>query len=447
MNALIAFIAFNVGIGILIKVGLVLVLAGVAAFCLKKQSAALRHWIWTSAILSSLTIPIWTLSIEPTPPTHPLTMRAIQKSMVWTPDFISDANYKNIFDGKADKYILPDSPRLSINNPEHRTLLKAIPPKDRRPVSPLWMQWLVAAWALGSVLLLARLCYLYYRARKLITRASPITDDHWHLALKQALGSIPIKKKIGLKHCSKLSSPALAGIFRNTILIPDHTLDWNHQEKKTMLMHELAHAKRNDNLIDLLHSMAIVLFWPNVLVFLAKIPMHRIRELAADDRLIKAKINAPDYSQLLLSIATTQKHTTAASLMASMSNQSALGERISRALSQDVNRTKLSIQSAFLLLFFGFGGALSAANIGINFGLIHKVEKNRYAYTERTPLGGPILDGNAGDDYAKAEALLDKFIKSKLINAVSKFNFNTVGEYGDSYGHPSTVPKLSLIHI
>lgn len=84
------------------------------------------------------------------------------------------------------------------------------------------------------------------------------------------------------------ASPAVRGVFSPRILLPtdlDRLL--NARELHAVLIHELAHARRRDNLIRLLYEAALCVLWFHPLVWLAGARIGLYRELSCDESVIR----------------------------------------------------------------------------------------------------------------------------------------------------------------
>jgi beta-lactamase regulating signal transducer with metallopeptidase domain len=83
-------------------------------------------------------------------------------------------------------------------------------------------------------------------------------------------------------------SPAVRGVLSPRILLPtgiDRLL--SQREFRAVLIHELAHARRHDNLIRLLYEVSLCVLWFHPLVWLAGARMALYRELSCDESVVR----------------------------------------------------------------------------------------------------------------------------------------------------------------
>ena len=83
-------------------------------------------------------------------------------------------------------------------------------------------------------------------------------------------------------------APAVSGIFYPCILLPigiDRLL--NQREFDAVVLHELVHAKRRDNLIRVLYELSLCAIWFHPLLWLAGAKIALYRELSCDETVIQ----------------------------------------------------------------------------------------------------------------------------------------------------------------
>lgn len=87
---------------------------------------------------------------------------------------------------------------------------------------------------------------------------------------------------------SRHLAPAVGGVLYPRILLPigiDRLL--NRQELDAVLLHEMAHAKRRDNLIRLFYEISLCALWFHPIIWLAGERMALYRELSCDEAVIR----------------------------------------------------------------------------------------------------------------------------------------------------------------
>ena len=133
-------------------------------------------------------------------------------------------------------------------------------------------------WITGAFTMLARLISRLRREHRQIQ----ISADRHDVA------SSFVADGISVIFDSMYLAPAVGGVLYPRILLPvgiDRLL--NRQELDAVLLHELAHAKRRDNLIRLLYEVSVCALWFHPLIWLAGMRMALYRELSCDESVIQ----------------------------------------------------------------------------------------------------------------------------------------------------------------
>jgi len=72
------------------------------------------------------------------------------------------------------------------------------------------------------------------------------------LAKNLHIGSLRIGRQVAVGVCQRIRSPILLGIVRPLILLPPAALTgWSPEQLEMVLLHELVHVRRWDNLVNL----------------------------------------------------------------------------------------------------------------------------------------------------------------------------------------------------
>jgi len=94
-----------------------------------------------------------------------------------------------------------------------------------------------------------------------------------------------------------------AGLLRPVIVVPAQAEEWSPQQRRMLLLHELAHVKRFDPVFDFIAQAVMVLYWFNPLAWLALGRFRAERERACDDAVLSAGARPSDYATQLMEIA------------------------------------------------------------------------------------------------------------------------------------------------
>lgn len=132
--------------------------------------------------------------------------------------------------------------------------------------------WFWAVWLLGAALMLLRL-YVRIRADRRDASAEPEMPAPAFFA-----HGIPVR------FAPNRQGPAVDGVLRPQISLPDgidRLLTAN--ELNAVLIHELTHARRRDNLIRLLYELSLCVLWFHPLVWITGSRLSLYRELSCDE--------------------------------------------------------------------------------------------------------------------------------------------------------------------
>jgi len=192
-------------------------------------------------------------------------------------------------------------------------------------------------------------------------RAEVLTQGSWLSALAEAQRRMGFKHGTALLVSRELRSPISWGVLRPTIVLSPVTVD-AVDEAEAIIAHELAHVARLD-WAKLLGARAVcALFWFNPLVWMLARESHQLREEAADDAVLMADIDGPDYASLLVGAA---RHDNQGALLAAHGvapGKGSLKRRITRVLDGSLKRGPASVSWLLmsLVLLAGVTAPLAA---------------------------------------------------------------------------------------
>jgi hypothetical protein len=229
---------------------------------LRRQSAAVRHHVWTLCLGLLLVLPFWP---EASAVVTEIPVAAEVTRIVVRPD---------------------EAVRVQVD----------------------WMWWV---WMIGVVLLVGHELASQLRGEWLRRRASRTLD--------------------GYALSPDLAVPAVCGLWRPTVLLPEEAMEWEARRVEAVLAHERMHVLRGDLWWQLLGRGSCAVNWMNPLVWLA-VQAQRVEcEQACDDGVVLAGVAATDYAEHLVAIARGLNNEPILEGGLSMAKQSTLEQRL-RAL-------------------------------------------------------------------------------------------------------------------
>jgi len=152
--------------------------------------------------------------------------------------------------------------------------------------------------------LFIRLSRAFYSTQQIRKNGLQKADIELRLFVKRTAAYLGIKKEIKIYFSKLIKSPLTIGFLKPLILIPVASI--NHlttDQLEALLLHELAHIKRADYLVNILQSIIeIVLFFNPFVQLLGKL-IKEERENICDDWVLQFQYNPAMYAEALLRIA------------------------------------------------------------------------------------------------------------------------------------------------
>ena len=234
-------------------------LAGLMAFALRRNSPKIRYWVWLSASLKFL-VPFALLvslgGVIPRPARHAIS--------VTTP----------VFPNTLVQVAEPSSPVLSAAVPANAPLRWA-------PVA------IGIVWALGFLAIALARCRSWLEVRAALRSGTPIELP------------IPVRALIA----SGAQEPGIVGFLRPVLVLPAQLLEHlSPRQLGAILTHELCHVRRRDNFFAAVHMAVAAIFWFHPLVWWIGSRMVEERELACDEEVLRTGCEPADYVEGILKV-------------------------------------------------------------------------------------------------------------------------------------------------
>ncbi len=281
-----------------LKAALCLVLAGLVSLLLARHSAAQRHLVWASAIMSVLALPVLQLVLPGW---------KVPVDRDWLPLRVNE---------RQERSALPFAPPQTVVSParsETGTAPLTAPAGSGISASAsapsAGRSWstppvLLLLWSAGALLALAPLAIASLRVARIVQRATPLDAPRWSALADRAAEAQGLdRSRLDLRRATGPTTPLTWGVLRPVVILPVSCETWSDAQAYEVLVHEAGHMRRHDCLTQLLASAACVFYWFNPLVWLAARRMLTERERACDDQVLLAGARASDYANDLLELA------------------------------------------------------------------------------------------------------------------------------------------------
>jgi beta-lactamase regulating signal transducer with metallopeptidase domain len=176
--------------------------------------------------------------------------------------------------------------------------LEVRPSLERAPLAPVvvrasvapprrpWIPLLLGLWAVGAAFFLARAVVQTIRFRRRL---------HWARAvdlgslLDDCRAALHLRRGVRVAVTEAVAAPSLHGWLRPMLLLPEGFLEsFSREQLRYAVLHELAHLRRSDVLVNWIATAAAALHWFNPLVHVVLARLAEERELACDELALAA---------------------------------------------------------------------------------------------------------------------------------------------------------------
>ena len=274
----------------------------VLACCFRHHAASLRHSVWFISLLK--------FSI----PTALLAAAGARMAFVFP----------------ASAWISAVAARLTILL---ANLANLLPSPIETQAASVVARVVLPIWLFGFVgLFVAWLCRLRQSSGALFAASS-----EEEAALDRVKQKFGFHAPIAIRCSEERNEPGLLGIVRPRIAIPRGlSSQLSKAEFETLLLHELAHARRHDNLVSTFVHCLVCLFWFHPLLWFVEKQLLAEREQACDEIVVNSGVAPQVYVTGLIKVCKFHLFGDVAGISAA--NGSELGARLDRILAHRVKR-------------------------------------------------------------------------------------------------------------
>lgn len=356
------------------KSTLLLLLALSVTLVFRRVTPAVRHLIWSLALIGLLALPVLTCLLP-----------AWRVLPVWT--VATRVGTQMGRPNVASPTPVDFEPASLPGNDAGEVTPGRVVPEARPVVRFSWRDWLVTAYILGLVIALLPLAVSMMTLTRLRRRASALASTDWIALLNHLRDELHVRVPVALLQSSEAMMPMTWGLLRPCILLPRDAEQWSPDRRRLVLLHELAHIKRRDTRSQFVARMVCALYWPHPLVWLAARQQRAAAELACDDLVLNAQTKPSTYASEILDMASTlqsPKRTNAAAI--AMARPSQLEHRLLAILDGSRSRRGLTRAAACAVLLVGVATLVVVAACQVK-----KPEESKMAQTPATMRTGMVI--------------------------------------------------------
>src|SRR6266700_559232 len=271
----------------------------------RKSSPQTRYLLACGALAAMISAPFVTWELLAPSDASPEAIYRIQT----TPQAAS-------FTGVASTTTLPDSVRAAVSSVQ----------------SEQFLFWVVMVWLAGAMVFWVRLAggwVVAARMRSMLVRRAPL---EWQETLGKLGAQIGLSRPVQLLVSALVEVPTVVGWLRPVVLVPVGALGGLPAEHvEVLLLHELAHIRRHDYLINILQSAAESLLFYHPAVWWVSGHIRAEREQCCDDAAVSISGDAIVYAHALAQLESYRPSHLSAGIAA---NGGSLANRIARLLGQ-----------------------------------------------------------------------------------------------------------------
>lgn len=148
-----------------------------------------------------------------------------------------------------------------------------------------WRPVVAGLWIIGATLCALRLCNDWRAVQKLRSHAQPLAEDSpWRHRFQALLQRMNLTRPIQFLTSDSLTTPIVMGVFQPVVIFPLSLLSqMPSAQVEAILLHELAHIRRHDYLVNILQRVTETVFFFQPVVWYVSHRMRVERELCCDD--------------------------------------------------------------------------------------------------------------------------------------------------------------------
>lgn len=228
----------------------------------------------------------------------------------------SDVSSSDVSSSKADTVGLRPFDEAAADSRQFQQpsasarLLSATSIVPPRPVILRWSAWIVVGYGLGILAMMLRLAFGIYGSARLKSGINATQHPHVQRVIRLAK-QLDSKVAPMIGCCDRMVMPVVVGLIRPVILVPTSILtELSAPQIESLLLHELAHIRRYDHLMNFLQRLveSLLFFHPGVWWLSQRISIER--EHCCDDLVLQWGSEPCNYAESLVRVSELRTRST-----------------------------------------------------------------------------------------------------------------------------------------
>ncbi|WPQ62076.1 M56 family metallopeptidase [Chitinophaga sancti] len=211
------------------------------------------------------------------------------------------------------------------------------------PQLEMWFPVLVGLYVTGVAVMSIKLIMDLVQLKQIRNKQVLPIDAVWEKHLERLAARLRIPRKVQLLISTQIQVPVMIGFLKPLILLPVAMFNnLTTEQLEAILLHELAHIKRNDYLLNIFQSIVETILFFNPFIWWITKNIRLEREHCCDDLVIASQVQPLQYAKALVALE-EYRLTVNALAMAAADNKQHLFHRIKRIMemkTKNINYTQ-----------------------------------------------------------------------------------------------------------
>ena len=311
--------------------GVVVLLAAVALFALRKRSSVAKYWVGISGLAAQVLVSVATFVFYYQP------VNAVATSSLTTLH--------------TQRYWASGMTYAKVALPWYKEVLLFL---------QLHLDTIVLFWGIGASVLLVRLVGSWVYVQQLKAEGIQLTEPSVQSLFRRVLGTLRIRQNAHLFESVRVNTPMVIGFVKPVVLLPVGLVTGlSPKQIEAVLAHELAHVKRYDYLVNLLQSLVEVVYFFHPALWWLSGRVRQEREHCCDDIAVAVCGDKMAMAKALAEVAAYRS--TPALAMAFANKKGAMLHRVKRVLGvTEKPQQRLNASGLLLVLLLVVGVSVYA---------------------------------------------------------------------------------------